>query len=119
MLPDGTLTVHDNGTLRGRGPRAVRYSINTVAATATLVEQVVDPSVTGSECCGSVRKLSGGNWGITWGLNPVVTELTPAGARVFRMTYNDPYFSYRAAPVPFGVLSPAALRSAMDAQFPR
>ena len=48
-----------------------------------------------------------------------MTELTPAGVRVFRMTFTEPFFTYRAEPVPFGVLSRAALRGGMDAQFPR
>jgi hypothetical protein len=119
VLPDGTLTLHDNGTLRGRAPRAVRYSINTAARTSTLLEMVADPDVPASGCCGSARKMPGGNWVMSWGMNPVVTELTPSGARVFRMTFKEPYFSYRAEPVPFGVLSRAALGSGMDAQFPR
>ncbi len=105
MLPDGTLTVHDNGTMLGRSPRAVRYNINTAAGTATLMESVVDPSIPSSLCCGSARKLPGGDWGITWGINPVVTETTAAGAPVFRMTFNQPYFTYRALPVPTGMLS--------------
>lgn len=119
ILPDGTLTVHDNGTNRGRGPRAARYSINTTTNTATFMEQVSDPTVTSSLCCGSARKGSGGDWTITWGLTSIVTEMTPAGKSVFRMTFNDPYFTYRAEPIPFGVLSPTTLRNGMNAQFPR
>lgn len=119
VLTDGTLTVHDNGTEQGRPPRAVRYSIDTTARTAVRMEQVGDPSVTGSDCCGSARKGSGGDWVVSWGLSPVVTELTPTGARVFRMTFNQGYASYRAEPVPFGVLSRTTLRAGMDAQFPR
>ena len=71
MLSDGTLTVHDNSTMRGRAPRAARYRINTAAKTATLVEQVIDSAVSASECCGSVRKIPGGDWGISWGLIPL------------------------------------------------
>lgn len=119
ILSDGTLTVHDNGTGLGRAPRGVRYQIDTVAKTATLVEQVVDPDVTSSGCCGNARKTTTGNWVAAWGMNPVVTELTPTATRVFRMTFKDPYFTYRAEPVPAGVLSRAALRAGMDAQYPR
>ena len=119
ILSDGTLTLHDNGTLLGRAPRAVRYDINTTTKTATLLEQVNDPEVTDSVCCGSARKVPGGNWVMEWGFHPVVTEFTPSGGRAFRMTFKDPYFSYRAEPVPFGVLDRANLRSGMDAQFPR
>jgi hypothetical protein len=119
MLPDGTLTVHDNGSGAGRAPRAVRYSINTTSNTATMVEHITDSVVSASGCCGSARRLAGGNWGVDWGENPVVTELTPAGKEVLRMTFNQPFFTYRAPPIPPGTFSTAALRSAMDAQFPR
>jgi len=119
ILPDGTLTLQDNGSFTGRSPRAVRYTIDSVARTAGLVEQVTDPDVSEAICCGNARKLSGGNWVMSWGLSPFVTELTPVGKRVFRVTFLDHYFSYRVAPVPFGTLSRAALRQGMDAQFPR
>jgi hypothetical protein len=119
VLPDGTLTVHDNGTNLGRAPRAVRYRLDTAAKTATLVEHLVDPDISSSICCGSARKLSGGDWVMSWGQSTDVTELKPNGARVFRMRSNEPFFSYRAVPVPVGTLSRAALRSGMDAQFPR
>lgn len=119
ILPDGTLTVHDNGTMKGRPPRAVRYHIDTAAKTATFIEQVTDSDVPDSICCGSARKGSGGNWVTEWGNKPMVTELTPAGAKVFRIKFTDPYFSYRAQPVPTGMLDRAALRTAMDARFPR
>ncbi len=119
ILSDGTLTLHDNGTQQNRAPRAVRYTIDPVAKTATFVEQVKDVDVSGSGCCGSAQKLSGGDWVMSWGGNPVVTELAADGSRVFRMTFQGPYFSYRAVPVPFGNVSRTALRSGMNAQFPR
>ena len=54
---------------------------------------------------------------MSWGGNPLITELTPSGTRVFGLTFNN-QFSYRAVPVPFGQLSRQALRAGMDAQFP-
>ncbi|HZP84071.1 MAG TPA: arylsulfotransferase family protein [Chthonomonadaceae bacterium] len=119
ILPDGTLTVHDNGTFQDRPPRAVRYSIDPIAKTATLIEQVTDPDAPSSACCGSARKLPDGDWVMEWGFNPVVTALTPAGERLFRITFPGSYFSYRAAPVLYGTLSREALRAGMDAQYPR
>ncbi len=119
ILADGTLTVHDNGTLRGRAPRAVRYRLDTQKRTATLVEQVTDPRAPGSGCCGSARKLPTGNWVTEWGQNPSVTELTPAGKLVFRIQLLDSWFSYRAFPVPYGKITREQLREGMDRQFPR
>lgn len=89
-----------------------------MARTATLVEQITDPAAPSSYCCGSARKLPGGNWVASWGSQPLVTELTPAGSRVFGLTFDTGYLSYRAIPVPFGQLSRDALRAGMNAQHP-
>lgn len=40
LLPDGTVTLHDNGTGAKRGPRAMRFSLDLVKRTATLVEML-------------------------------------------------------------------------------
>jgi VCBS repeat-containing protein len=122
-LPDGTVSLHDNGTARPfngdfRQPRALRYDIDPAAKTATLVESVTDPAPLQSKCCGSARKLPGGDWVMSWGSIPFVTELAPDGSRVYKLTFNQP-FSYRANPVLPGVLPAADLRAGMDAQHPR
>jgi hypothetical protein len=117
-LPDGTLTVHDNRTIESGSPRAVRYRIDTTARTATLIEQVIDPDPHLSFCCGGARKLPDGDWVISWGGTPYVTELTSTGQRVFRMTFPN-FQSYRANPILPGRLSRAALRAGMEAMHPR
>ncbi len=118
---DGNLyvTLHDNGSSLGRPPRGVRYRIDEQAMTATMIEDVRDnasPNLV-SPCCGGARKLPGGNWVMSWGQNPLMTELTPAGARVFSLTFGA--HSYRADPVLPGALTREALRSGMDSQYPR
>jgi len=117
---DGNLyvTLHDNGTGRGRGPRAVRYQIDAAARTATRVEQVTDSTVRMSPCCGSAAKLPGGDWVMSWGGNPLVAEYSVGGSRVFSMTFASAY-SYRADAVLPGVLTRDQLRSGMNAQYPR
>src|SRR3954454_1217445 len=51
MLPDGTVSVHDNGAFRpGRRPRIVRYRINTRTRTARLVQMIRDSKVGRSYC---------------------------------------------------------------------
>jgi hypothetical protein len=121
--PDGTLTVHDNGTGLVRPPRAVRFRLDTAARTATLVEDVRDAGAQSSFCCGSARKLAGGNWVMGWGGLAQFAELTPAGEVALRVTYtadeSPASFSYRTHPVEPGLLSRAALRAGMDARFPR
>jgi Arylsulfotransferase (ASST) len=119
VLGDGTLTVLDNGTRAARAPRAVRYRIDPRSKTATLLEHVTDAAVVDSFCCGSARRLAGGNWVTSWGGRPFVTELDAAGTPVFRLTFTQGLFSYRADALPFGRLSARTLRRAMDAQYPR
>jgi hypothetical protein len=119
ILGDGTLALFDNGTNASRPPRAVRYDIDDTANTATLVEDVRDAAAANSLCCGSVRKLPGGNWVASWGNQPFVTELTPEGDRVFRLTFTQGHFTYRAHAVPPGTLARSALRAGMDAMAPR
>ena len=115
VLSDGTVTVHDDGSGLNRPPRGVRYRIDAAAMTATLVEQVSDPSLAGSSvCCGSARKLPGGDWVFGWGGTNYVSEMTPTGARVFVLRMTSGPFVYRAIPVPFGQLDRATLRAAMD-----
>ena len=121
-LADGTISLFDNGFggATTRQPRAVRYALDLNARTATLVEQKNDPATTPlAICCGSSRKLSGGNWLMAWGSAGIITELSPSGSRIFDLTWDDSLFSYRSHPVPFGVVSRSALRAGMDAQFPR
>jgi hypothetical protein len=119
-LPDGTVTVYDNGTDVQRAPRAVRYRIDPAAKTATLVESVSDPQdVPSSLCCGSSRKLPTGDWVMSWGANPIVEEMTPSSQRAFALHFADKYFSYRAEPLMPGQLDGATLRAAMDTLHPR
>jgi hypothetical protein len=117
-LPDGTVTLFDNGTDRGRAPRALRFRIDDRARTATLLEQISDPMVASSPCCGSARKLPGGDWVISWGANPLITEITPAGTPVFTLNI-QPLMSFRAPPVLPGVLKRSSLTDAMNQMHPR
>lgn len=102
VLPDGTLTVHENGTDLGRPPRAVRYEIDEVAGTATLIESVTDSEAPTSACCGSARRSSDGSWLMSWGNRSLVTEFDADGDRTFRLTFGGT-FSYRASPCPRGM----------------
>jgi hypothetical protein len=111
------VTLHDNGSNTGRPPRGVRYQIDETAGTATMVEDVrdtADPGFT-SICCGSAKRLPGGDWVMSWGFGDSVMELTPTGDRMFVLTFTQP--SYRADPVLPGVLTPEELRAGMDTQY--
>ncbi len=112
----GTLTVHDNATQEtGHASRALRFQIDALTKTATIVEAVTDGSHPGpSACCGSVAKLGTGDWAIYWGQSNYVTELTPSGSPVIQINF-APYVTYRVAVVP---TTAAPLSRGMDAQYP-
>jgi hypothetical protein len=117
LLPDGTLTVHDNRTLSGERPRAIRFRIDEAARSATLIEAIADPAAAYSNCCGSARRLPGGNWVMSWGASGLVTELSPSGRRLYGLRFggHTGADSYRAIPIMPGQLSIRALRAGMDA----
>lgn len=119
LLPDGTVTMHDNRTGQKVGPRALRYRIDPAARTATKLEEVIDPDAVNALCCGSARRLPGGNWVVSWGYNSLVRELSPKGKVVFGLKFGFDLFSYRAVPLRANELSRRALRAGMDAMHPR
>jgi hypothetical protein len=115
LLADRTVTLHDNGTNANRPPFAMRYVVDETARTAEVVEAIQDPRAISAVCCGSARRLPGGNWVVQWGFNPYMTELDPSGNPVVTITYNlGGAFSYRAAPILPGVVAADQLRQGMD-----
>jgi hypothetical protein len=130
MWPDGSVSLFDNGTdgsgVIVRSARVVRYQIDAGAGTATMVEQIQEPMITGAAfCCGSARRLPNGNWAIGYGQLGVNAEVSSSGSRVLSLNFNDPstdpnapaptLFSYRMTPVTPGILTAARLRGGMDA----
>jgi Arylsulfotransferase (ASST) len=115
LLPDGTVTVFDNRTDLRTPPRAVRFRINESNGTATLLQSISDPSVPASQCCGSARRLSNGDWLIDWGQanKHPIGGYKPNGQRTFLLTF-DAHSSYRAEPVAAGAVTAQQLRDAMN-----
>jgi hypothetical protein len=119
-LPDGTISIYDNGstsTTRIRAPRVVRYRVDPVARTATFVSQITDPAVDTSPCCGSATLLANGNWVIAWGGTPRVTETDGSGRVLLALDFHPEVIarSYRAMPISRSLVSRSALVKAMDA----
>ena len=108
------LTVYDNGILNRRPPRAIQFRLDLAKRTATLVNAVSFAPARVSTCCGSARRLAGGNWVVSWGNTPWVTELTETGDPVLTLRFPS-RVSYRAEPVADGALTRRALRAGMDA----
>ena len=120
LLSDGTLTLFNDRTfLSNERPRAERYRINEEKGTATLVQSITDPAVSSTECCGSARLLSNGDWLISWGgyQNNPIGGYRPDGERTFLLRFDSSSsFSYRAEPVP-ATVSARDLRAGMRAMF--
>ena len=118
-LADGTITLHDNASNTGRPPRAVRFAIDEAARTATPVEEIFESAVPSSSCCGSSRRLAGGNWVTSWGGTNLITESTPTGERAFELKFAAGETSYRSNVIPSGVVAPSSFRRGMDFRYPR
>jgi Ca2+-binding RTX toxin-like protein len=119
LLPDGTITIYDNNTNEPSAPRAVRYEIDEANRTATLVEELTDPLITNSICCGSARRSDDESWLLSWGGRSLVAEYDAAGQPNFRLKFSGGLFSYRAVATDHPALSISSLRAGMDAMHPR
>lgn len=99
VLPNGNMTLFDNGNLHDvQISRACEYTLDQAAMTATLVWQYANPLETFSISMGSVQRLNNGNTLIGWGSSssPAVTEVTPDGVKAFEMSLPDNVINYRA-----------------------
>ena len=117
-LGDGTISLHDNGTQKGRPPRVLRFAVDPLARTATVVERVTDARIGPSFCCGGATRLDGGHWLVSWGGVGTITELTPGGKPVLTLELEHSH-SYRAQSLTSADVSREALRAGMDAMHPR
>lgn len=119
LLPDGTITVFDNGSGAGRVARSLRFRVDEEAGTATVVENVSDPRAELSICCGSTRRMTNGNWITAYGGRQLISEVTPSGEPVFTIFTEPSSWAYRIVPVEPGEVEATAWRSGMDAMHPR
>lgn len=120
VLPDGTITTYDNGSLYDRPPRAIRYRVDEVARTATMLEVVYHEKVVErSPCCGGIRRLPQGHWVGSWGPMPTAGEVDANGSPVLTLAFDALHGPYQFNPVEDGVIPARALRRAMDLAYPR
>jgi hypothetical protein len=117
MLPDGTVSVFDDGA----GPqvhfqsRGVRIALDMAHHTASLVRAYTHPSalLTGSQ--GNMQSLPSGSVVIGWGAVPDVSEESPSGAVLFDAGLSPGLSSYRAFRFPWSgqPLSPPVASAAV------
>lgn len=112
---EGILSLYDDATHRPRPPRLVRYRLDLKQRTATFLDQLTDPEITASHCCGSARRMGGG-WLIDWGDNPLITGFDAGGRIAFRLHLTAS--SYRAIPVPPGAVPAGGFDSGLERMEP-
>ncbi len=113
VVSNGSITMHDNHVVAGVAqPRAVEYSINTAARTATLTWSYAAEVNQGSTL-GSVRRQPDGNTVIGWGASthPWLQEVTPDKRTVLEVYVGDGSLFYRVVKVPEARYDRDALRA--------
>ncbi len=92
-LPNGHITLFDNGTpVRGYS-WAVEYDLDEAAHLITRTWEYTGPW---SFCCGNVQRLPNGNTLINFAVPGVIREVTPNGSIVFEAILTSPAMTYRA-----------------------
>jgi len=105
-LPNGNFLSYDNshGTVTSR---ALEYCLDETNKVATLVWSYTPPTTIAGRATGYAQRLPNGNTFICWGIPrnanvPICTEVTPAGEKVFELTFNNTSIqSYRAFRFPY------------------
>ena len=111
LLPDGSISLFDNRLDSVGATRAVVYSIDTVAQTATLTRSYTHPDGVVVGTMGSARIGADGHLVIGWGANPpLATELDSSNERVLELTAPDGG-SYRVVKEPAASFDRATLRA--------
>ena len=97
-LPNGHLTLFDNGPRERGYSRAVEYSINETALVITRTWDYIGPY---SFCCGNVQRLESGNTWVNFGPGPkIAREVTPLGVTVLEIEFKSgSYRSFRYDPL--------------------
>jgi Arylsulfotransferase (ASST) len=106
-LPDGDITVFDNGAIPKIHPysRGILERLDPATNTMALLRQYVHafPPLSAATQ-GNVQTLSNGNVLIGWGAEPYVSEYSPAGRLLFDAHMAPPDQSYRAFRFPWSAL---------------
>jgi hypothetical protein len=103
-LPNGRLSIYDNRTYQApEYSRAVEYVLDEVNMTAARVFEYRSTPDTYGGAMGSYQRLPGGNVLVGWGWSnlPVLTEALADGTKVFELSAEDRFGTYRAFRFPW------------------
>ncbi len=113
LLPNGHITMFDDETGHpGRAARAVDYSINPAAGTATMTWQYKYPTGINSGAMGSTRRYPDGHTVIGWGLiNQLFSDIGPWDNVTLAVTQRPIGIGYRVVKEPLTSFNSATLRA--------
>lgn len=96
-LPDGTVSIFDNGVPQptGENSRAIVLRVDEATRRAELVREHVSPDALLAANQGNAQFLPSGNAFVGWGNREYFTEFSRAGAVLFDATYGPGLDSYR------------------------
>ena len=123
-LPNGHITLFDNGLADTHPCRAVEYALDETAMTATAVWSGSYGGAAWSRAMGSVQRLDNGNTVVGWGAltpdNAAFSILLPDGGRLGDLRFADTLATYRAyyfEDLPFEVPRPAISCTMLDGAY--
>ena len=102
QLPDGSISIFDNGsspTVHEQS-RGIVVSLDTSAASATLISQFTHGPPLVAESQGNMQLLPDGNWFVGWGQEPDFSEYGSGGQLLFDAhlpSHEQSYRSFRFA----------------------
>jgi hypothetical protein len=84
-LPDGTISLFDNGSSPRVHPqsRAIVLRLDPATGAVSLLTQLTHTPGLTVESEGNVQELGNGDWFLGWGQEPFFSELSPQGATLF------------------------------------
>ncbi len=106
-IPNGHITIFDNGNLHNPPfSRVVEYSLNEQTMQANLewsYQDTINGNILYTYAAGNAQRLPNGNTVIGWGIqnDPVVTEITSDGTKVFEASFPLNFDSYRSFKFPW------------------
>jgi hypothetical protein len=112
LLPDGNISMFDDHTDMPGAARAVIYSYDVAAGTATMIWQYQGTQPSSS--MGSFRILADGSRVVGWGSNPsnvAFSEVDEAGSDLMDFRFLDERWTYRAIKVPVTAFDIDVLRA--------
>jgi hypothetical protein len=102
-LPDGTISLFDNGSSPTVHPqsRGIVLRLNPATGEATLVTQLLHAPALVVESQGNTEALPNGDWFLGWGQEPFFSEVSPQGTTLFDAHFPVHTQSYRSFRFPW------------------